>query len=161
VIGTSSQRRRPVFTGLAGASSIATWSPSRLPRLHLVDMASGRVDTRLVAHGRGSDPAGTGWLRSFSNRPDSEATSAGAYLTGDYYDGEHGHSMRLHGLDATNSNAEAREIVVHAAAYVGPDIIREHARLGRSEGCFAVSQSDLQTVLHRLGPGHLLIACRL
>jgi hypothetical protein len=30
--------------------------------------------------------------------------------------------------------------------------------LGRSEGCFAVSDSDLPTMLERLGPGHLLVA---
>ncbi len=135
--------------------------PSRSPRFHLVEMATGKVDTLLVAHGRGSDPEHTGWLQSFSNLPGSEATSAGDYLTGDYYIGGHGPSMRLHGLDATNCNAEAREIVVHAAWYVGPDMVLEHGRLGRSEGCFAVSPADLPKVLYRLGPGRLLVATRL
>ena len=135
--------------------------PSRAPRFHLVDMAAGRVETLLVAHGRGSDPAHTGWLQSFSNAPGSEATSAGDYLTSNYYLGAHGPSMRLQGLDATNCNAEAREIVVHAAWYVGPDMVLEHGRLGRSEGCFAVSPADLPKVLYRLGPGHLLVATKL
>src|SRR4051794_15449229 len=31
--------------------------PSKTPRLHLVDIAGGRIDSLLVAHGRGSDPA--------------------------------------------------------------------------------------------------------
>jgi hypothetical protein len=135
--------------------------PSRSPRLHLVDLASGNVDTRLVAHGRGSDPAHTGWLSTFSNAARSEATSEGAYVTGDYYFGGHGRSMRLVGLDATNSNAEEREIVVHSAWYVGPDIVRANGMLGRSEGCFAVSQFDLPEVLERLGPGRLLVAAKL
>ncbi len=135
--------------------------PSRMPRLHLVDMAAGRVETLLVAHGRGSDPEHTGWLQSFSNAPGSEATSAGDYLTSDYYLGGHGPSMRLQGLDATNCNAEQREIVVHAAWYVGPDIALQRGRLGRSEGCFAVSPADLPKVLYRLGPGRLLVASRL
>ena len=135
--------------------------PSRAPRFHIVDMMSGRVDTLLVAHGRGSDPEHSGWLRSFSNRPGSAATSEGHYLTGGYYFGRHGRSMRLRGLDPTNSNAEDRAIVVHAAWYVGPGMLREWGMLGRSEGCFAVSQSDLPRVLDRLGPGHLLIATRL
>lgn len=135
--------------------------PSRAPRLHLVDLAGGKVDSRLVAHGRGSDPDHTGWLRMFSNAPGSAATSEGAYVTGGYYVGHHGSSMRLAGLDPTNSNAEAREIVVHAAWYVGPDMVRAHGMLGRSEGCFAVSQSDLQEVLSRLGPGRLLLAAKL
>jgi len=136
-------------------------APSRLPRFHLVDMASGKVDSLLVAHGRGSDPGHTGWLQSFSNRPGSEATSQGDYLTAGYYVGQHGRSMRLHGLDPTNCNAEGRGIVVHSAWYVGPQVVREHGVLGRSEGCFAVSPSDLPKVLERLGPGRLLVAAKL
>lgn len=135
--------------------------PSRLPRLHLVDLARGRVDSRLVAHGRGSDPAHTGWLSTFSNAPRSEATSEGSYVTGDYYVGHHGRSMRLDGIEPTNSNALSRGIVFHSAWYVGPDMVRSHGMLGRSEGCFAVSESDLSEVLSRLGPGRLLIATKL
>lgn len=135
--------------------------PSWSPRFHLVDMVGGSVESLFVAHGRGSDPAHTGWLQSFSNRLGSEATSQGDYVTGGYYLGHHGRSMRLQGLDATNSNAEERAIVVHSAWYVGPDVVREHGMLGRSEGCFAVSRSDLAQVLERLGPGHLLVATRL
>jgi len=131
---------------------------SCVPRLHLVDMASGRVNSLLVAHGRGSDPSHTGWVRSFSNAFGSNCSSAGAYVTGAYYAGRHGRSMKLHGLDPSNSNAEARAIVVHAAPYVGPDIARARGVLGRSEGCFAVAPSDLDQVLTRLGPGRLLVA---
>jgi hypothetical protein len=134
---------------------------SRVPRFHLVDMMSGRVNTLLVAHGRGSDPGHTGWLQSFSNQPGSAATSQGHYLTGGYYFGRHGQSMHLRGLDPTNSNAEDRAIVVHSAWYVGPGMLAEWGMLGRSEGCFAVNQSDLPKVLDRLGPGHLLIATKL
>jgi hypothetical protein len=144
---------------LVGVADFAR--PSRIPRFHLVDLAGGKVETLLVAHGRGSDPAHTGWLRSFSNLPGSAATSQGRYLTAGYYCGHHGRSMRLQGLDPTNSNAEARAIVVHAAWYVGPDIVREHGMLGRSEGCLAVSQSDLPRVLDKLGPGRLIVATRL
>ena len=130
-------------------------------RFHLVDMAEGKVDSLLVAHGRGSDPSHTGWLQSFSNQPGSAATSQGDYLTSDYYAGHHGRSMRLEGLDPTNSNAAERAIVVHAAEYVSPDIVRAHGVLGRSEGCFAVNEGDLGKVLDRLGPGRLLIATKL
>jgi hypothetical protein len=135
--------------------------PSRVPRLHLVDIQSGRVESLLVAHGRGSDPDHSGWVRTFSNAPGSEATSEGAYVTGDYYVGQHGRSMRLKGLDPTNSNAEPRGIVVHAAWYVGPDMVRTHGVLGRSEGCLAVGPSDLPRALDRLGPGRLIVARKL
>jgi len=147
------------YRDLVGVADFS--QPSRNPRLHLVDLASGKVESLLVAHGRGSDPEHTGWLHSFSNQPGSAATSQGHYLTRDYYVGHHGRSMRLQGLDPTNSNAEARAIVVHAAWYVGHEVVRDHGLLGRSEGCFAVSQSDLPRALDRLGPGRLLVATKL
>ena len=134
---------------------------SRMPRLHLVNIAGGRVESLLVAHGRGSDPAHTGWLQNFSNQPGSLATSQGAYLTGAYYSGRHGRSMRLEGLDPSNDNALERGIVIHAAPYVGLDAVREQGMVGRSEGCFAVSQTDIDSVLDRLAPGRLLIAAKL
>jgi hypothetical protein len=37
-------------------------------------------------------------------------------------------------------------------------MIQTHGMLGRSEGCFAISESHLPTVLDRLGPGRLLLA---
>jgi hypothetical protein len=132
--------------------------PSRTPRFHLLSVADGRVRSHLVAHGRGSDPAHTGWLERFSNEPHSYATSAGAYRTGGVYLGNHGHSIRLDGLDATNSNAASRAIVVHGAWYVSDQMIGEHGMLGRSEGCFAVANSSLDEILNRLGAGRLIYA---
>jgi len=66
--------------------------------------------------------------------------------------------MRPDGLDASNNNAEARAIVVHGAWYVSPNMVRDHGKLGRSEGCFAFSESDLTEVLEKLKPGRLLLA---
>ena len=54
--------------------------PSGEPRFFLLDTNSGRVTRHLVAHGRGSDPAHTGFLQRFSNRVGSEASSNGAYV---------------------------------------------------------------------------------
>jgi len=133
-------------------------APSRSARFWLVDMASGRSTAHLVAHGRGSDPEHSGWVERFSNEPGSLASSAGAYLTGEYYTGKHGASQRLHGLEPGNSNAEERAIVIHGAWYVSPDMVRDHGKLGRSEGCFAFSDPSLEEVLARLGPGRLLYA---
>ena len=132
--------------------------PSRDARFHIVDLEDGSYATYLVAHGRGSDPTHSGWVERFSNAPGSYATSEGAYLTGGTYEGKHGHSMRLAGLDPQNSNAESRAIVVHAAWYVGPEIVRDHGMLGRSQGCFAMAANDLPAVLHRLGAGRLIFA---
>lgn len=134
--------------------------PSASPRFHLVDLINGTTATLLVAHGKGSDPEHSGLLQNFSNMFDSCATSEGAYLTGDAYDGDHGPSRRLLGLDPTNSNAEARAIVIHAAWYVGPDVAARQGRLGRSDGCLVFSQADIGQVLARLGKGRLIYAGR-
>ena len=132
--------------------------PSSAARFHLVNLADGRVQSHLVAHGRGSDPSHTGWLERFSNEPRSNATSAGAYKTGARYVGAHGHSLRLDGLDPTNSNALARAIVVHGAWYVNEQVIGHFGMLGRSQGCFAVADSSLPEIMARLGPGRLIYA---
>ena len=135
--------------------------PSYEPRFFIVDMVAGKVRPFLVSHGSGSDPEHTAMLQSFSNEPGSNATSRGAYLTHTWYDGMHGTSMRLSGLDADNINAEPRAIVVHGAWYANPDMIGHWGKLGRSEGCFAVPETALLEVMGRLGPGRLLFADRI
>ncbi len=129
------------------------------PRFHLLDMHNGRMDSFLVAHGRGSDPAHTGWLQHFSNQPGSEASSEGAYLTKDIYFGAHGRSRRLAGLDAGNNQAEPRGIVVHGAWYVSPELAQRGA-IGRSEGCFAFEQDQVGQIIDRLGAGRMILAMK-
>jgi hypothetical protein len=132
--------------------------PSSKPRFHIVDLQSGQSRSLLVSHGRGSDPAHSGWLTRFSNTPGSAASSDGAYMTGSLYSGAHGRSRRLLGLDPTNNNAEPRAIVVHSAWYVSPDMVAQHGKLGRSEGCFAVSTAELDYTLNALGEGRMIYA---
>jgi len=134
-------------------------APSGTPRFRILDMSNGRVLANLlVAHGRGSDPKNTGFLQRFSNRPGSNASSEGSFLIGDTYYGKHGRSRQLHGLDPQNDMAFARAIVIHAADYVSQDMARSSGRIGRSLGCFAVSNNDLDEVMALLGPGRLLLA---
>lgn len=99
-----------------------------------------------------------GWLERFSNEPRSNATSAGAYRSGSSYQGAHGHSMQLEGLDPTNSNALSRAIVVHGAWYVSEAMIGFSGMLGRSQGCFAVAESSLPEIMKLLRPGRLIYA---
>lgn len=132
--------------------------PSNAPRFFVVDTATGQVTTHLVAHGKGSDPAHTGWVQRFSNDPGSYASSAGAYVTADAYHGAHGPSMRLDGLDRVNSNVRDRAIVVHAAWYVNPEMARNTGMIGRSQGCFALSESSRVAVMAQLGNGRLIYA---
>ena len=130
-------------------------------RFDIVDLSGGRLVARhLVAHGSGSDPANSGWVQRFSNLPGSNASSPGAYVTGQLYHGRHGRSRRLIGLEEDNSCALARNIVIHGAAYVTPERAELAGRVGRSQGCFAVSRSAIDEVLDRLGAGRLLFAAR-
>jgi len=132
---------------------------SRLPRLQLVDPEGGRIlASLLVAHGNGSDPGNSGWPQRFSNRPGSNASSRGAFVTGQTYVGKHGRSRKLIGLDPENNLAEPRAIVIHGASYVSQAMASEQGRVGRSQGCFAVAQSDIAQLLERLGQGRMLYA---
>ena len=132
---------------------------SRLPRLQLVDPAGGRIlASLLVAHGNGSDPGNSGWPQRFSNRPGSNASSRGAFVTGPTYVGKHGRSRKLIGLDPENNLAEPRAIVIHGASYVSQSMASDQGRVGRSQGCFAVAQSDIAQLLDRLGQGRMLFA---
>jgi hypothetical protein len=153
------KRRFLRSTDVIGIADFAR--PSREERLYLVETDSGRVTSHHVAHGRGSDPAHTGYVDRFSNRPGSAASSAGAYVTGEFYQGKYGRSLRLKGLDDSNSNAEARGIVVHAAPYAEAEVIERIGKMGRSEGCFALSELSLFLVLRQLGPGRLLYCDRI
>lgn len=133
-------------------------APSKNPRMHIIDLIGGQANSYLVSHGRGSDPGHSGWLHSFSNEPNSLASSSGAYSTGDMYVGQHGRSMRLVGLDPQNNNAEPRAIVIHGADYVTEDHVAAWGKCGRSEGCFAVAPHIVPQVLELLGPGRMLYA---
>ena len=153
----ASFRRHNAAVRHADVIAIADYSrPSRDRRFHLVDLASGATASLLVAHGRGSDPGHSGWLKQFSNIDGSYASSAGAFVTGDDYVGKHGRSKRLIGLDSTNCNALDRAIVIHAAPYVSEAMVRDLGKLGRSQGCFTVTVGDLSQVLSRLGSGRFL-----
>jgi hypothetical protein len=135
--------------------------PSSEPRFHVVNLQTGQVDSFRVAHGRGSDPDHSGFLERFSNDFGSYASSSGTYRTAETYDGKYGLSMKVQGLDWTNSNAESRAIVIHNAWYAEDDMIPEHGKLGRSEGCFAFSRASQWQVMSRLGGGRMIYADKL
>ena len=134
---------------------------SREARFHLIDIAGGKVvSSHLVSHGSGSDPANSGWVQRFSNKMGSNASSSGAFLSGPIYYGKHGRSRRLVGLEDANSAAMERGIVIHAASYVDSEMAKTQGRIGRSQGCFAFSNSDISSILERLNEGCLLFATK-
>jgi hypothetical protein len=130
---------------------------SRERRLWVLDLAHARILAHeLVAHGRGS---GDDLARRFSNRPGSLQSSLGTFVTGPVYHGRHGLSLRLRGLDpGLNDQAEARAIVVHGAPYVSETVARKLGRLGRSQGCPALSPDVAARVIDLIRGGTVLFA---
>lgn len=116
-------------------------------RMWIIDLNSATLLLNTwVAHGQGS---GEDLASQFSNTDSSHQSSLGFYLTGEIYTGKHGRSLRLDGLDENfNSNARARDIVVHAAGYVSQQTISNTGRLGRSFGCPAVSPELAPTIIN-------------
>lgn len=135
--------------------------PSWEPRLHFANLENGTVRSFLLAHGKGSDLDHTGWLQTFSSQYGSLATSRGAYLTCEWYTGKYGTSIRLVGLDPDNRTALERMIVMHSAWYVDTGMIAKWGKIGRSDGCFAMSPTDFNEALWHLSGGRLLYADRI
>jgi hypothetical protein len=118
-------------------------------RLWIIDL---KKDSLLlntwVAHGNRS---GDDLATHFSDASDSNESSLGFYVTAEIYNGKHGRSLRLDGMDeGYNSNARKRSIVVHGAPYVSQGTINELGRLGRSQGCPAVPAELANLVINTI-----------
>jgi len=135
--------------------------PATSKRLYVFDAVEKKVERYYVAHGRGSEgTAGNNIPALFSNQSGSNSSSLGIYRALDEYNGHHGRSLRLEGLEPTNSNALSRAVVMHTADYVSEAFIRETGRIGRSEGCFAVERSVGNTLIDELKDGAYIIASK-
>ncbi len=110
---------------------------SNAKRLWVIDLATNTILFQsLVAHGRNT---GEEFATAFSNTNSSNKSSLGFYATGEVYEGKHGASLRLDGLErGVNDNARERAVVIHGADYVSESFIRNNKRLGRSQGCPAI-----------------------
>ncbi|EKD53820.1 MAG: hypothetical protein ACD_60C00149G0019 [uncultured bacterium] len=131
--------------------------PSGKRRLWVVDMKTDKVlFNTWVAHGKNSGEANA---TSFSNDPSSLKSSIGVFLTSDIYDGKHGRSLRIQGLErGVNDNAYRRDIVFHGAPYAGKDVAKERGMLGRSWGCMAVGQDTIQPLISTIKDKTLVVA---
>lgn len=110
---------------------------SSTKRLWVIDLTTNTIlFNSLVAHGRNT---GEDFASSFSNAAESYKSSLGFYSTGEIYNGKHGMSLKLDGLErGVNDNARNRGVVMHAADYVSSSFVKNNHRLGRSQGCPAV-----------------------
>jgi hypothetical protein len=124
-------------------------------RLWVIDLNTRQVLFHdYVAHGRNS---GNEFARKFSNHSQSHMSSIGFYLTGETYNGKHGLSLRLDGMDPDfNHNARSRAIVMHGADYVSEDFIKKYGRLGRSYGCPSVSVDISDQLIDTIREGSIM-----
>lgn len=110
---------------------------SNSKRLWVIDLTTNKVlFNSLVAHGKNT---GEEFASYFSNKAESFQSSLGFYATAEVYNGKHGMSLKLDGLQkGLNDKARERAVVVHGADYVSESFIKNHKRLGRSQGCPAL-----------------------
>ncbi|UYZ62923.1 murein L,D-transpeptidase catalytic domain family protein [Hymenobacter weizhouensis] len=120
--------------------------PSTQKRLWVLDLAQRQVKFHtLVAHGHNS---GENIATNFSNENESNMSSLGFYVTQGEYQGKHGRSLKLQGVDeGFNTNAMMRSVVMHGAEYVSEDFIRQYGRLGRSLGCPAIPMDQKDEII--------------
>lgn len=118
-------------------------------RLYIINLDEKKIVLNTwVAHGQNS---GADEAISFSNTNNSFASSLGFYVTGETYNGTHGRSLKLDGMDeGFNNNARSRSIVVHGAQYVSQGTINALGRLGRSQGCPAVAPEVRDLVIDNI-----------
>ncbi|MFD1316945.1 murein L,D-transpeptidase catalytic domain family protein [Namhaeicola litoreus] len=123
-------------------------------RFFVIDIKNEKiVDKSMVAHGRNS---GSEFAKAFSNKIGSYQTSLGFYKTAELYTGKHGLSLRLDGLENSNSNARARAIVIHAADYVSELFVKRNGRLGRSLGCPSLPPDQFKPIIQKIKEGSIL-----
>ncbi len=123
-------------------------------RFYLIDLKNNKIIKKSkVAHGKNS---GNEFAKYFSNRIGSYQSSIGFFKTAETYQGKHGLSLRLDGLEQSNSNARKRAIVIHSANYVSEKYIAQNGRLGRSLGCPALPKKDFTNIIKLIKEGSVL-----
>lgn len=131
--------------------------PSTARRLWVLDMSRSKVVYNAhVAHGSAT---GDNHAKHFSDAHGSHKSSLGLFLTGATYQGKHGTSLTLHGLEkGFNGNAASRAIVMHPAGYVNEGMIKSMGRIGRSWGCPALSYNVAGPIIQTIKEGSLIFA---
>ncbi|BDS11249.1 murein L,D-transpeptidase catalytic domain family protein [Aureispira anguillae] len=129
--------------------------PSTKERFYVIDLDKKKLlHSCLVAHGKNS---GNKIPSDFSNTLNSKKSSLGFFLTAETYQGKHGFSLRLDGIEkGINHNARKRSIVIHGADYVSTNYIKKQGRLGRSWGCPALPLALSEEIIQSISNGTCL-----
>jgi hypothetical protein len=119
------------------------------PRLYIIDMEKQVVLLQtFVSHGKNS---GLLFAEEFSNLVGSFKSSLGFYITGKPYQGKHGQSLVLKGVElGINDKAEERAIVLHGADYANKGFVNQQGYLGRSLGCPAVPNNQVKEIIQAI-----------
>lgn len=114
-------------------------------RLYIVDMEKSEVVLKSkVSHaGRSGSIIPT----DFSNELNTKKSSLGTYVTKETYYGAFGYSLRLLGLDNTNSNAQKRAIIFHS---------NKRMKSKWSWGCFATDEITNRKIINIIKGGCLV-----
>lgn len=133
--------------------------PSSQRRLWVLEPSTRKVlYHEFVAHGRGSttDENPDVAVR-FGNEASSLRSSLGTFVTADTYNGKHGHSLNLMGLDpGVNDKALERRIVIHPADYMSAEFREKEGRVGRSWGCPALDPEVAPAIIECIQDGSVL-----
>jgi hypothetical protein len=124
-------------------------------RMYVWDMQQNKaIDSGLVSHGCGSKPWGRTDSKetpAFSNTDGSHCTSLGKYKVGKRGYSQWGIHVNylLHGLDASNSNALVRQVVLHSWDAVAEQSVYPN---GTPEGwgCPAISNGFMKRLDEKL-----------
>lgn len=141
--------KRPEYLGIINFKQ-----HSSEPRFYIIDMRSGAVRKMLTTHGEGSDRKNTGYATVFSNIVNSHMSSVGAFITAETYNGKNGYSLRLDGIEKSNSKLRERAVVIHGSDYVKPTM----SPIGRSWGCPAIERKISKAAIDTIKKGVLFLA---
>lgn len=130
--------------------------PSNKKRLWIFDLQNKKLlFYTYVSHGIKS---GTLETTYFSNKLGGQASSLGIFTTEETYNGRHGLSLKLAGLERSfNDTALQRDIVMHGAWYVNQDFVDKYGRIGRSWGCPAIPLDLVKPIINAIKDQNLLV----
>lgn len=130
---------------------------SKSPRFFIYDLKDKKLYKHKCAHGQGGKNASPhdGKCREVSNVNGSHMSCLGLFKCAETYEGKSGYSMRIDGLNSTNSNARARAVVVHGSDYVKDS---NSVICGRSWGCPAVDNNYHRQIIGMLKNGSPLLS---